>query len=736
MDRRKFLITTGLGGLAAAWPGGLLTAQDRKKEPIPRPNIVWITAEDISPDLGCYGDAFAVTPTLDGLAREGVRFDGAFANAGVCAPARSCLITGMYPTSIGTNDMRCHGVPPAHVKCFTEYLRAAGYFCTNRSKTDYQFDPPVTAWDECGRKAHWRSRAPGQSFFSVFNITTTHESRIRSSDPGLLKRIASLGPGEGHDPAKADLPPYYPDRPAVRQDLARYADLITLMDREVAAIVRQLEDDGLADETIVWFYGDHGRGLPRAKRWIYDSGLRVPLIVRVPEKFRRLAAGGVPEAAAPGSVRNDLVSFVDFAPTMLALAGVDALPHFQGQAFLGNRRAPPRQHVFAARDRMDETYDLIRAVRDGRWKYIRNFMPHVPRSQDIEYMNQMPTMKEMRRLHGEGRLVGPERQYFEDVKPVEELYDLAEDPHEVRNLADDPAREATLRRLRERLLEWMREVGDVGLIPEPEFNALKRPSGRWARTADPRFTLTEKRSDDDEPIRVKISSATPGASIAWKIDGPSEQRGRWNLYTQPVRLAKRETLMARACRLGYRDSGVARFEGRAAGPLMKDEVAGRQPAVHWRSTIAPGLLDRLLEIKSLDLEELAAADGCFEALGDRHGPVRYWAVVGLHHAVKGSGRLGRAAEALAALLHDSSPSVSIAAAEALCDLGYEKKGLPVLRKALESPDEKIRLFAAAGLGRIGGKARLALPAIRNALKDDSKYVSRTCRNIIARLERS
>jgi len=734
MNRRKFLITTGLGGLAAAWPGRLLADRGGGEPPLSRPNIVWISAEDISPDLGCYGDAYAVTPALDRLAGEGVRFESAFANAGVCAPARSCIITGMYPTSIGTNPMRCQGVPPAPVKCFTEYLRAAGYFCTNRSKTDYQFGVPSTAWDECGNKAHWRNRAPGQSFFSVINFTTTHESRIRSSNPGLLRKLDSLRPGERHDPVGADLPPYYPDTPAVRQDWARYADLITLMDKEVGGILRQLDEDGLADDTIVCFFGDHGRGLPRAKRWIYDSGLRVPLIVRVPEKYRRLAGGNASDAAAPGSVRHDLVSFVDFAPTMLALAGVDEPSYFQGQAFLGRGKAPPRQHIFAARDRMDEAFDLIRAVRDDRWKYIRNFMPHLPRSQDIEYMNEMPTMKEMRRLHAEGKLAGAERQYFEDAKPVEELYDLAVDPHEVRNLAGDPAHEGTLRRLRERLLSWMRDIGDVGMIPEPDFEALKRPDGRWARTGDPRFTLEEREGSDDGTIVLSISSPTPGASIAWK--GADQVKGGWKLYRAPIRLKMTQAILARACRPGFRDSAAVRFEGGAAEPSGKDKRTGDTDSIHWRDRIASGLLDRLLAFKEIDLESGAAAkERIFPALEDRDGPVRYWAVVALHHRVKGTPRAERAAKAIAALLDDSSPSVSIAAAEALCDLGEEMKGLPVLQKKLEHRDEMVRLFAAASLGRIGDKVRSAMPAIEAGLKDSSKYVSRTCRNIIKRLER-
>ena len=239
-----------------------------KAHPPTRPNILWITTEDMSPDLGCYGDSEARTPNLDRFASEGARFSNAFSISGVCAPSRSALITGMYPTSIGTHHMRSKGVPPPDVKCFTEYLLAAGYYCSNNVKTDYNFDPPLTAWDESSRKAHWRGRAEGQPFFSVINFTVTHESRIRAEPERFARLTAALTPEDRHDPAKAQLPPYYPDDPIVRRDWANYYDLITAMDYKVGELLAQLEEDGLADNTIVFFYGDHGRGLPRAKRWI------------------------------------------------------------------------------------------------------------------------------------------------------------------------------------------------------------------------------------------------------------------------------------------------------------------------------------------------------------------------------------------------------------------------------------------------------------------------------------
>ncbi|MBC7821935.1 MAG: sulfatase-like hydrolase/transferase [Planctomycetaceae bacterium] len=427
-----------------------------------QPNVLWISAEDISPSLGCYGDSYAVTPRLDQLASEGMRFTRCFTHAGVCAISRSGLITGMYPIAIGSQHMRSQIKLPLEVKAFPEYLRAAGYWCSNRSKTDYNFPPPKAAWDENSPQSRdWRGRAAGQPFFSVINLVTTHESQIRGKFAETL-----------HDPAKAQLPPYIPDTPVTRRDWARYADLLTTLDQQVAAILDQLEADGLAQDTIVFFWGDHGQGLSRGKRWLYDSGTRTPLIIRWPGKLK------------PGSVNNDLVCFLDFAPTMLRLAGVDVPSHLHGRVLppiengitavgsrpsaVGSRpSAVGREFVFGHRDRMDETYDLIRSARDTRFKYLRNYAPRRSYAQNITYMNQMPTMQEWRRLNAEGKLTGAAALHFRETKPVEELFDTEADPHEVVNLAERPEHAETLKRMRAALERWQEEVGDSGLIPEP-----------------------------------------------------------------------------------------------------------------------------------------------------------------------------------------------------------------------------------------------------------------------------
>ncbi len=522
--------------LAAVWLVGtqFIHAADR-------PNILWISLEDISPDLGCYGDKYAVTPNIDRLATQGCRYTHAFTHAGVCAPSRSGIITGMYPSSIGTHYMRCKGVPPSPVKCFTEYLRAAGYYCTNDNKTDYNFDAPLTAWDDSRRGAHWRGRPTKETpFFAVINLTTTHESQIRLPEAQLETRRKTLSASELHDPAKATLPPYYPDTPIVRRDMANYYDNLTFTDKEVGRILKQLDDDGLADSTIVFFWGDHGRGLPRHKRWIYDSGIRVPLVIRWPGQLN------------PGSISDELVAFVDFAPTLLSLAGLEIPFHLQGQAFLGPKKAQPREYVYAARDRMDETLDIIRAVRDKRWKYIRNVRPDLPYAQPITYMDEMPTMKEWRRLAKEGQLTGPQRLFFAPTKPVEELYDTVADPHEINNLAGDARHAATLARLRAAHEAWREATGDLGLIPEAELMELRRPRGEWSTTDDPEIVVSGS--------RATLTCETEGASIAYRVGQPPS--GRWLLHTGPIVLKAGDGVEAKACRLGFKDSQIVSVKAR------------------------------------------------------------------------------------------------------------------------------------------------------------------------------
>ena len=382
---------------------------------------------------------------------------------------RSCLITGVYPCTLGTHFMRCRGELPEFIRCYPEYLRKAGYYCTNNGKTDYNFTHPKTAWDESSNKAHWRNRKPGQPFFAIFNDTDTHESQIRSRGAGFARVTARLTPEQRHDPAKIKLPPYHADTPEARRDWANDYDLITAMDLEAGDLLKQLEEDGLAEDTIVFFYSDHGVGLQRSKRWLYDSGMRVPLIVHFPKKFQHLAP------LPPGSVTDRLVSFVDFAPTLLSLAGVPIPEHMQGVAFLGPKAGPPREYVYGIRDRMDERHDIIRAVRDTRYKYIRNYRPDLPYDQHLNYAEQGPTLQSMRALLAAGKLSGPPLRFFQPAKPAEELYDTQADPHEINNLAESAEHRATLERLRAAHVRWMDETIDLGLVPESD---LRERTGR------------------------------------------------------------------------------------------------------------------------------------------------------------------------------------------------------------------------------------------------------------------
>lgn len=445
-----------------------------------RPNILWLTAEDICPNLGCYGDTYAITPELDRFAQQAVRYDRAFGITGVCAPNRSCLITGVFPTRLGSQGMRSTTILPPEVKCFSEYLRDAGYYCTNNAKTDYNFAVPKSAWDACNGKAHWRNRGPGQPFFAVFNHEVCHEGQIRVADKRYRENTARLTDAQRHDPAKAPLPPFHPDTPTVRRDWARYYDNITAMDYQVGDKLRELDKAGLADDTIVFFFGDNGTGLPGMKKWIWEGGLHVPLLIRFPPKWRHLA----PMAA--GQSTDRLVSFVDFAPTVLSLCGVNPPSHFQGTAFLGSQAGTPRTYIHAIRDRMAERFDCVRVVRDARYQYHRNFMPHLSWSQFVSYTEEMPTMRDWRQLAEQGKLSGPVARYFAPVKPIEELYDNQTDPHQINNLADNPSHRGTLLRMRAECVRWMKATGDLGLLPEQEMVVRSQGSTPWQIATDPR----------------------------------------------------------------------------------------------------------------------------------------------------------------------------------------------------------------------------------------------------------
>ena len=517
--------------LCLAWSNDLAQGADR-------PNIVWISCEDISPNLGCYGDRHAITPNLDRLAAEGVRFNRAFTTAGVCAVVRSSIITGMYPPAIGSQHMRSRMIPPAAVTAFPELLRAAGYFCTNRSKTDYQFEPTPSIWDRQGAKhKDWRERpSPDQPFFSVINITVCHESQIRHGEDRHRQVIKEIGAANQHDPDKVfdNLPGYLPDTPAVRKNWAWYHDNITLMDKMAGDVLRKLDEDGLSDNTLVVFWSDHGMGMPRGKRWVYDTGTLIPMIMRWPGKLK------------PQSVRKDLVTVLDLPPTMLAVAGVEVPDYMHGRVLLGEQADPEPPYVFFHRDRMDEVVELQRAARDRRWKYIRNYEPEKTYAQRLDYMDQMPAMQDWRRLAAAGKLVGGQQNWFQVPKPIEELYDTVKDPWELNNLAESPQYAQRLARMRLATENWQQEIGDTGLVPEAILMEEMKPGGRTPATEPPVIDASDR--------EISIRCPTEGASIVYQTK-EGDGWGPWQLYTKslPTSVAP---IRAQACRLGYQDSKI------------------------------------------------------------------------------------------------------------------------------------------------------------------------------------
>ena len=523
-------------------------------------NILWITLEDTSPRFRCYGDAVARTPHIENLAAQGAVFTRAFSSAPVCAPSRCGVITGVHAVSIGGCHMRTEQrhpaydgqtpayepVPPAHVKCFSEYLRAAGHYCTNNKKTDYQFLQPFTAWDECDGRAHWRNRPAGMPFFAVFNFEGAHESGMWPDGRPLET-----------DPASVTVPPYLPDTPVVRETIARHYDKMSRVDAEVGRILRELEDDGLEQETVVMLWSDHGEGLPRGKRHVYDSGIRVPLVVRWPGKI------------AAGEVREELVSMIDLAPTVLKILGLPVPLHLHGRAFL-EPESPPRRYIHSAIDRVDDSYDQVRAVRCGRFKYVRNFHPEAPRFYWNHYLNNHPVQQELIRLLRQGTLPENAAFFAAKTRPCEELYDCETDPHEVRNLADNPACKVRLLEMRAELDRWQREVGDLGNVPESELSERFWPGGRQPATEAPYFVAY---GEDDYckcpiggvfglhfavqgPALLQLISPTQGASMAFRLnDDPV-----WKLYTGAIPLPAGEwKIAAKAVRIGFKESAVRVF---------------------------------------------------------------------------------------------------------------------------------------------------------------------------------
>jgi arylsulfatase A-like enzyme len=492
---------------------GFAGLQSHGATPPSRPNILWLTWEDAGPHLGCYGDSYASTPNLDALSARGMRFRRVWSTAPVCAPARTAIISGMYPSSTGAEHMRSDVPLPEGTRMFPQYLRDEGYYCSNNSKEDYNLRKPPGVWDESSPRAHWRNRAAGQPFFAVFNFTETHESQVRRRPHTFV-----------HDPATAPIPPYMPDTRETREAWAQYHDQVSVVDRRVGAALKEVEEAGLAEDTIVFAFGDHGAGLPRNKRSACDSGLRVPLIAYFPPRWRHLA----PKDYAEGGESPRLVNFVDLAPTMLSIARIRPPSWMQGMAFAGWYVSPAPEFTFGHRGRMDERIDLVRAVTDGRFVYVRNYFPHLPHGQHVAYLFQTPATIAWKRLHDSGELDAAQRAYWEPKAP-EELYDLESDPHEVRNLAAEPGRQALLERFRTAHRRHTLAVRDVGLLPEAEMHARAGANapGDLARTLE-RYDVNRvfeaaevaaRRDLADLPALIEMTRSDDSAVRYWAAMG-------------------------------------------------------------------------------------------------------------------------------------------------------------------------------------------------------------------------
>lgn len=446
--RRQALRTISGGAIAAAASVG---ARAVNPNPVERPNILWLTSEDHNPWLGAYGDPRARTPNLDALARRGVLYRNAYSNAPVCAPSRFAILTGCHAESCGpAHHMRAVAKLPSAMRTYPEYMRALGYYCTNNEKTDYNCDvDPRRIWDDSSKTAHWKNRPAGSPFMAVFNSMTTHESKLFKPVPGRVS------------PSEVRVPRYLPDTPAIRGDFAGYYNLIEQMDGEVGARLAELEAAGLAEDTIIFYYSDNGGVLPRSKRYCYDEGLRVALMVYAPPKWRHL----IP--VAMGTEVTTPVSLVDLAPSLLSLAGIPKPQPMQGSAFLGPHLGKRKRYAFGMRNRMDERYDFVRTATDGRFRYIRNYMPHriYGVHGDFEWQAKGYQSWDEERLKG---TLDPIQHLFFERKPFEELYDLQIDPDQVDNLASRPAHRARMKAFRTALDKHMLAVRDNGFIPEGE----------------------------------------------------------------------------------------------------------------------------------------------------------------------------------------------------------------------------------------------------------------------------
>ena len=549
---------------------GCQTKSEQPIEPIEKMNILWLVAEDLGPYIPPFGDSTIKTPHLSRLAAEGVRYNNVFSVSGVCSPSRASLATGMYPSSIGAHHMRTlyqqpaakkmgiinyEVVLPAEVKMVSEILRENGYYTSNNAKEDYQFFPSKMAWDESSIYAHWRNRPIGTPFYSMFSFMVTHESSIWNPI-GKIHDLDVFPPPRAikswwkqfenkflplvDENLPVVIPPYLPNTDKVVNDVRRMYSNISRMDDHVGNILTQLEEDGLLENTIIVWFTDHGGPLPRQKRLLYDAGLQVPMIVRYPNKLRA------------GEIDDRLISFVDFAPTLLSMTEIKPPEYMQGEAFEGKFKvADERKFIHAAADRFDETYDMIRAVRDKRFKYLKNFQPQKPYYLPLAYREKMASMQELLRLNLIDSLNEEQALWFRKTKPDEELFDTHADPHELNNLVENLQFSGILSELRRECETWMHDVSDMGHIPEQELINTFWPDKIQPLTANPLLKIEEG--------KLQITCQTEGASIGYKRLQDLEEGLGWQIYKAPLNIDQKEPILVIAHRIGFAPSDTLKW---------------------------------------------------------------------------------------------------------------------------------------------------------------------------------
>lgn len=509
------------------------------------PNILCLVCEDISPYIGCYGDPYADTPNLDKFASEGIRYSHMYTSIGVSAPSRASLITGLYPTSFGANYMRTsntkplteglvppyEAVPEAGVKCYPEFLRKLGYYCTNNAKQDYQFKAPITAWDDNSKTAHWKNRPEGMPFFAIFNMEITHESQVwkRANEPLVI------------NPDDITPPPYHPNNETVRRDWAVVYSNIHAMDKLVQQHIEAVRDAGLLDNTIIIWYSDNGGPMPRQKRELYESGSNVPFMVRFPD------------GQMAGTVDNRLLMFADIPATILSLAGVETPEYMHGIPFLGKYEGEKRDYVYGARDRLDEIIERQTCVRDEKYRYVRNHLPERSGYMNILSRLNMPTMRNMVELFEKRELNASESRWFESPRAEEEFYVVAADPHEMNNLINDPAYQDDIERMRKELVSWDKKYNPYLGLSEAQLRENLWPGGEQPIVATP--TL-DKKADG----KIAMLSGTEGASIAYQINGKGYTEKHWFLYNAPIEIKAGDELTIIATRIGFKPSEKTSFK--------------------------------------------------------------------------------------------------------------------------------------------------------------------------------